>query len=331
MNSGKIGKFINWLLACFMTTMCFGQNVGIGVLPDVNYKLDVNGTIHARNLVNSVNGFSINGYNVLRQDNFGNTFIGVENPGVAGGQSSQYNTIVGAGAAAFSSSINGNTVIGRLANYDNSFTNYSSVFGTGAFSNSFGCAFGSEARAAINSVAFGANASAFATNSIAIGYLASTSTANSIRLGNNDIAFISAKVGLTVTSDKNQKENFVSYNSEEILAELVEIPVSSWSFVNDTNRHYGPMAQDFYAAFGRDGYGTIGSDTTINTHDLTSINTLAIQALEKRSRKYEVLERENERLKQELLILKATLVEENAKLRELLHQLSIRIDLSLNK
>ena len=48
-------------------------------------------------------------------------------------------------------------------------------------------------------------------------------------------------------------------------------------------RHYGPMAQDFFAAFGDDGIGKIGTDTTINSGDIAGILMIAVQALEKRT------------------------------------------------
>ena len=43
------------------------------------------------------------------------------------------------------------------------------------------------------------------------------------------------------------------------------------------------MAQDFFAAFGHDGLGQIGSETTINSGDLAGILMIAVQALEKRT------------------------------------------------
>ena len=43
------------------------------------------------------------------------------------------------------------------------------------------------------------------------------------------------------------------------------------------------MAQDFYAAFGHDGLGQIGSETTISSGDLAGILMIAVQALEKRT------------------------------------------------
>ena len=43
------------------------------------------------------------------------------------------------------------------------------------------------------------------------------------------------------------------------------------------------MAQDFFAAFGQDGVGQIGTETTINSGDLAGILMVAVQALEKRT------------------------------------------------
>jgi len=43
------------------------------------------------------------------------------------------------------------------------------------------------------------------------------------------------------------------------------------------------MAQDFFAAFGHDGVGQIGTETTINSGDLSGILMIAVQALEKRT------------------------------------------------
>jgi hypothetical protein len=47
------------------------------------------------------------------------------------------------------------------------------------------------------------------------------------------------------------------------------------------------MAQDFFAAFGHDGVGRFGSETTINSADMAGILMIAVQALEKRSAKTE--------------------------------------------
>jgi Tfp pilus assembly protein PilN len=43
------------------------------------------------------------------------------------------------------------------------------------------------------------------------------------------------------------------------------------------------MAQDFFAAFGHDGVGQIGTEVTINAGDLAGILMIAVQALEQRT------------------------------------------------
>ena len=48
-------------------------------------------------------------------------------------------------------------------------------------------------------------------------------------------------------------------------------------------RHYGPMAQDFFATFGHDGIGTIGTPTTISSTDMAGVLMIGVQALEKRT------------------------------------------------
>ena len=71
-----------------------------------------------------------------------------------------------------------------------------------------------------------------------------------------------------------------------MLGKIRGFELSSWNFIGHDPkkfRHYGPMAQDFYAAFGHDGLGQIGSETTINSGDIAGILMIAVQALEKRT------------------------------------------------
>ena len=52
------------------------------------------------------------------------------------------------------------------------------------------------------------------------------------------------------------------------------------------------MAQDFYAAFGHDGVGSVGTPTTINSGDEAGILMLAVQALEARTAEHHARETE---------------------------------------
>lgn len=84
----------------------------------------------------------------------------------------------------------------------------------------------------------------------------------------------------SVVSDRNRKENFAELDGEEVLTRLREVPVSSWNYLTQEEviRHVGPMAQDFYKAFG------LGeSDLMINTIDIDGINMAGVKALDVRT------------------------------------------------
>lgn len=98
---------------------------------------------------------------------------------------------------------------------------------------------------------------------------------------------------LTQNSDKNRKTAIVPINHGDILSKVRNLPLSYWTYKTDTERgirHIGPMAQDFYAAFGT-GQGPKG----ISTLDTCGVALAAIQALAK----------ENDALKQRLSELEA--------------------------
>lgn len=81
-------------------------------------------------------------------------------------------------------------------------------------------------------------------------------------------------------SDRNRKENFLALNGEDVLNRLRSVPVTTWNYKTQDRgiRHMGPVAQDFYAAFG------LGeSNLRINTVDIDGVNMAAIKALETRT------------------------------------------------
>jgi hypothetical protein len=104
----------------------------------------------------------------------------------------------------------------------------------------------------------------------------------------------------TTISDSTKKHNFLAVNGEDFLQKIAKLKLTSWNYKTQdakTFRHYGPMAQDFYQAFGKDALGTIGCDTLINQADFDGVNLIAIQALEKRTQE---LSKQNEDLKNKL-------------------------------
>jgi hypothetical protein len=123
-------------------------------------------------------------------------------------------------------------------------------------------------------------------NATAIGAGAIVDPSNKVRLGNTAVTVIEGQVPFTASSDKTKKENFQPVDGEAVLGKIRGFELTSWNFIrHDAKefRHYGPMAQDFFAAFGHDGIGQIGSETTINSGDIAGILMVAVQALEKRT------------------------------------------------
>jgi trimeric autotransporter adhesin len=107
----------------------------------------------------------------------------------------------------------------------------------------------------------------------------------------------------TCTSDRNLKHAFMPLDGEDVLRRLASMPIETWSYDSEPGvRHAGPVAQDFYAAFG------LGADPTSIGHlDEIGIALRAIQALEVRTRELESLRSQldevrsdNDRLRQQL-------------------------------
>lgn len=103
-------------------------------------------------------------------------------------------------------------------------------------------------------------------------------------------------------SDSTKKKNITSVDVNETLERLSQVEVSSWNYLSqdDGVRHVGPMAQDFYAAFG---YGA--SDTTITTSDIDGVNLAALQALAIKAKQLEEKVEELDATKSEMTALRA--------------------------
>jgi hypothetical protein len=100
----------------------------------------------------------------------------------------------------------------------------------------------------------------------------------------------------TSSSDRNLKENFTRIDPQLVLDRVVALPITEWSFkLDNSTRHFGPVAQDFHAAFGLNG----ADDKHIATVDEEGVALAAIQGLNQK------LEEQNAELKAELAELKA--------------------------
>ena len=121
------------------------------------------------------------------------------------------------------------------------------------------------------------------TNATAIGNGGIVDASNKVRLGNTAVTVIEGQVAFAASSDKTKKENFQPVDGEGVLGKIRGLELSSWNFIDHDLkefRHYGPMAQDFFAAF-----ATTDWDRSVRrrrlTGDMAGILMIAVQALDK--------------------------------------------------
>ena len=127
----------------------------------------------------------------------------------------------------------------------------------------------------------------------------------------------------SVISDSTRKENFRATDGALFLKKISGMRLGSWNYKGQNAkqyRHYGPMAQDFFAAFGRDELGLIGEEKSINQADFDGVNLIAIQALIK---EVEALKAENANLKQANASTKTETESLKVKMQQFEKQLSI--------
>lgn len=111
------------------------------------------------------------------------------------------------------------------------------------------------------------------------------------------------------SSDRNLKESFQPVDGKEVLDRVANLPVLTWNAKggNPAFRHMGPMAQDFYQAFG------LGdSQTTIATGDVDGVTLAAIQGL------YQVVKEKDDQI--------THLEEQNASLRQGISSLKEQVE-----
>jgi hypothetical protein len=208
----------------------------------------------------------VNGSRVLRLEDNGDSLIDSDStpdgaPNVIGGSPGN---LVAAGVA-------GAVIAGGGA------TNYDGVTGINAVLGDYGVVGGGLK----NQIAQGTVGSTIAGGMLNTNFTGGVHNDNTFNPGGGTVLMILTSGGLTVNgsfvsaSDRNEKENFAPVQPLEVLEKVVALPLSSWNYKADpATRHFGPMAQDFYAAF------NVGPDDKhIATVDADGVALAAIQAL----------------------------------------------------
>jgi hypothetical protein len=162
------------------------------------------------------------------------------------------------------------------------------------------------------------------TNATAIGHGAVVDASDKVRIGNSSVTVIEGQVAYTFSSDRNKKENFQPVDGEEVLRKIRQFNLTSWNYIGQdakTLRHYGPMAQDFYEAFGHDTIGTVGTPTAINSGDMAGIMMIAIKTLATEVANQKAVNLEQ---RKRLEALTARFEEQDAQIQKVSAQLQLR-------
>lgn len=287
-------------------TLTQAGNVGIGTT-NPNEQLEIGGNFRLPPTT-ATTGIIYSGENRFIH-NYSNSFFAGVNAGnltmtgayntAVGDEALRYNTTGGWNTAVgdqalYSNTTGGsNTAVGNLALYSNTTGGSNTAVGPGAlYSNTTG-----DCNTAVGPGALDSNTTGYYNtalgieadvstgnlhNATAIGYEAIVNASNKVRIGDTNVTVIEGQVGWTASSDRTKKENFLAVDGPEVLKKLSDIPVNSWNYIGQDHtqfRHYGPCAQDIFAAFGQDTLGTIGTDTTITGSDLDGILMISIQTL----------------------------------------------------
>ena len=118
------------------------------------------------------------------------------------------------------------------------------------------------------------------------------------------------KGSLSQGSSRALKENLEAVNGEKVLDVLTKLDLYEWSYIDEGARHFGPMAEEFSAA-----YGLGESKARIAPSDMAGLALAASKTLAER------LEAENGQLKTQLSNLKTQFSEQKSQFSAMLDRL----------
>lgn len=109
-------------------------------------------------------------------------------------------------------------------------------------------------------------------------------------------------------SDRNRKHHIMPVNAKEVISKIAELPLFNWKYIGEDIGHIGPMAQDFYKAFGL-GQG----ETTISSVDADGVALVAIKELHQQN---SAQQSEIDALRQEIAELRTLLIAQSSQIGE---------------
>lgn len=254
-------------------------NIAIGHLSLLNTTSGIKNTALGINtlLKNTTGGENTAiGFDALQKNTIGINNVAVGNDNSIENTTGFNNTSVGARTLLNNNSGENNTALGFEALSVNTIGDRNTAIGVsaGPLNNNF-----------LNTTCIGYNARASTGNTMVFGNnvvtrwafgLTTTGTGKALEVGsdatNGNGAYLTTGGTWTNTSSRLKKEDFSAVKGLELLQKVKELPVQRWKYKGTNEYHIGPVAEDFYKAFG------LGMDDKgISTVDPSGIALAAIQ------------------------------------------------------
>ncbi|MFC1476216.1 tail fiber domain-containing protein, partial [Candidatus Zixiibacteriota bacterium] len=142
---------------------------------------------------------------------------------------------------------------------------------------------------AANSGRVGINRDSFDTDGLGTGILFPLQVGTNGGANGNG-AYLSFGGTWTNVSTRDAKEDFQPLDGEEVLTKIAAMAIESWQYKNTDEKHIGPVAEDFVAAFD---VGTILEDGTRNDKslaqsDVAGVALLAVKELYKQNQQQQL-------------------------------------------
>jgi hypothetical protein len=122
---------------------------------------------------------------------------------------------------------------------------------------------------------------------------------------NQTVSWTPGSGSWSFTSDRNAKENFQPVDARQVLEKVASLPLMEWNYKGYGDRHVGPMAQDFHAAFPFN-----ANDKMLNSADEAGVSLAAIQGLneklDEKDAEIQSLRKQNDSLAERLNELETT-------------------------
>ena len=111
-----------------------------------------------------------------------------------------------------------------------------------------------------------------------------------VRFSVDSVGNVAARGTISQLSSRTAKQNFRPIDGSVLLSKIDALPITTWSYLAASDRHLGPVAEDFHQAFGLG-----NTDKMIAPADLAGVALAAVKALQdqvqQRDRQIDALER----------------------------------------